>query len=140
MWSAERDPSSMFVLLETIYAQFDQLAKRFGVFKVETSMDAYVAVCGLPKRNENHATVMATFASVCLSSFAKQVRRLEITLGPSTGDLQARVGLHSGPVTAGRYHHRVFIQKHSLTQTVLGVLRGEKARFQVSLSASDSQQ
>jgi len=40
------------------------------------------------------------------------VSDLESTLGPDTGDLTMRIGLHSGPVTAG-------------------VLRGERARFQL---------
>jgi len=40
------------------------------------------------------------------------VRRLEVSLGPETGDLCMRFGLHSGPVTAG-------------------VLRGERTRFQL---------
>jgi 3'5'-cyclic nucleotide phosphodiesterase/Adenylate and Guanylate cyclase catalytic domain len=44
-----------------------------------------------------------------MSALTKQ---LEIALGPSTGDLKGRCGLHSGPVTAG-------------------VLRGQKARFQL---------
>ena len=40
------------------------------------------------------------------------IRELEAMLGPGTSDLALRVGLHSGPVTAG-------------------VLRGEKSRFQL---------
>ena len=39
-------------------------------------------------------------------------KKLELTLGPDTSDLDVRVGLNSGPVTAG-------------------VLRGEKGRFQL---------
>ena len=39
-------------------------------------------------------------------------KELEITLGPDTGDLHMRMGIHSGPVTAG-------------------VLRGERSRFQL---------
>ena len=35
-WSSERDPSQVFVLLETLYASFDGIAKRMKVFKVET--------------------------------------------------------------------------------------------------------
>mmetsp|Transcript_15174 Transcript_15174/g.37209 ORF Transcript_15174/g.37209 Transcript_15174/m.37209 type:complete len:220 (-) Transcript_15174:1061-1720(-) len=38
--------------------------------------------------------------------------KLEVTLGPDTADLQLRVGIHSGQVTAG-------------------VLRGERSRFQL---------
>lgn len=77
----------------------------------------YVAVCGLPKANPDHAVVMARFGALCLAKFAQLAQALEVRLGPSTGDLQARVGLHSGPVVAG-------------------VLRGAKARFQVSLGVS----
>lgn len=40
------------------------------------------------------------------------VHIMEVTLGPDTGDLSMRFGLHSGPVTAG-------------------VLRGDKSRFQL---------
>lgn len=46
-WSSTREPSQVFILLETIYKEFDILAKRRGVFKVETVGDCYVAVCGL---------------------------------------------------------------------------------------------
>ena len=102
----------MFTLLETIFSSFDKSAQRRGVFKVETVGDCYVAVCGLPDPNEKHAVVMARFANECLNNFGKLVERLEVSLGPGTGDLGIRMGLHSGPVTAG-------------------VLRGERARFRL---------
>ena len=35
-WSSEREPSQVFVLLETIYQSFDRIAAKLGVFKVET--------------------------------------------------------------------------------------------------------
>jgi len=111
-WCSERDPSQVFRLLESLYNAFDEVGETLGVFKVETIGDSYVAACGLPEYRENHAVVMAKFAHVCLKRMKRVVAQLEVTLGPSTGELRARVGLHSGPVTAG-------------------VLRGEKARFQL---------
>jgi class 3 adenylate cyclase len=45
-------------------------------------------------------------------AFNAVVKHLEAELGPDTGDLGIRVGVHSGPVTAG-------------------VLRGERSRFQL---------
>ncbi|KAG7360245.1 adenylate/guanylate cyclase [Nitzschia inconspicua] len=111
-WSSEREPSQVFKLLEGVYQAFDKVAKKMQVFKVETIGDSYVAVCGLPTHRDGHAPVMVRFASSCLKAMARVTRELEVFLGPSTGDLRARVGLHSGPVTAG-------------------VLRGEKARFQL---------
>jgi len=55
---------------------------------------------------------MARFARDVLQTVNDLTKKLEVTLGPDTGDLQIRTGLHSGPVTAG-------------------VLRGEKSRFQL---------
>jgi Adenylate and Guanylate cyclase catalytic domain len=54
-WSSERDPSQVFVLLESLYHAFDCVARQLGVFKVETIGDCYVAVAGLPKPRRDHA-------------------------------------------------------------------------------------
>ena len=35
-WSSEREPSQVFKLLERTFADFDHIARRLGVFKVET--------------------------------------------------------------------------------------------------------
>jgi class 3 adenylate cyclase len=111
-WSSTREPSAVFTLLEAIYAEFDSIAKRRRVFKVEVVGDCYVAVAGLPDPRPDHAIVMAKFANDCLNRMFKMVRKLEVELGPDTAELGLRVGLHSGPVVAG-------------------VLRGDKSRFQL---------
>lgn len=111
-WCSVREPSQVFVLLETLYAAFDQIAKRRRVFKVETVGDCYVAASGLPEQRRDHAVNMARFAQSCLQKTTELMQRLEVQLGPDTGDLTIRIGLHSGPVTAG-------------------VLRGDRARFQL---------
>jgi class 3 adenylate cyclase len=111
-WSSVREPSQVFTLLETVYRAFDSIAKRRRVFKVETVGDCYVAVTGLPEPRKDHAPVMAKFARECLEKFNELAKSLEVTLGPDTGDLALRTGLHSGPVTAG-------------------VLRGDRSRFQL---------
>lgn len=111
-WSSVREPSQVFTLLETLYRAFDEIAARRRVFKVETVGDCYVAVSGLPDPRKDHAVVMARFAKDCLYRMINLTKRLETSLGPDTGDLRVRVGLHSGPVTAG-------------------VLRGERSRFQL---------
>lgn len=60
-----------------------------------------VAVSGLPEPRKDHASVMARFARDCLQAMNDLTKKLEISLGPDTADLALRVGLHSGPVTAG---------------------------------------
>jgi class 3 adenylate cyclase len=111
-WSSIREPSQVFILLETIYAGFDRIAAKRKVFKVETVGDCYVAVAGLPDKCQDHAVVMARFARDCIAEHITLTKQLEVTLGPDTGDLRIRIGLHSGPITAG-------------------VLRGERSRFQL---------
>lgn len=111
-WSSVREPSQVFTLLETVYKAFDTIAKRRRVFKVETVGDCYVAVTGLPEPVKDHAVTMCRFARECQVQFNDLVKKLEILLGPDTAELGIRIGLHSGPVTAG-------------------VLRGDKSRFQL---------
>jgi class 3 adenylate cyclase len=55
---------------------------------------------------------MARFARDCRDKSNSIFNALEVQLGPGTAALGMRFGLHSGPVTAG-------------------VLRGERARFQL---------
>lgn len=111
-WSAKRTPEEVFELLESIYGRFDAIAKRRGVFKVETIGDCYVAVTGIPNPQRDHATRMVKFARDCMTEMRNAVEDLAHTLGSDTRELEMRVGIHSGSTTAG-------------------VLRGEKGRFQL---------
>jgi class 3 adenylate cyclase len=111
-WSSAREPVQIFILLETLYKAYDEIARRRGVFKVETIGDCYVAVTGLPEPQADHAVIMARFARECMHKTSELVKILEMTLGPDTAELSMKVGMHSGPVTGG-------------------VLRGEKSRFQL---------
>lgn len=111
-WSSTREPAQVFQLLETIYGALDVIAKRRGIFKVETVGDCYVAASGLPEPMADHAVAMARFARDCMFKMNELTQNLEACLGPDTADLAFRIGIHSGAVTAG-------------------VLRGQNARFQL---------
>lgn len=78
----------------SVYAQFDEISKKHGVFKVETVGDCYVAVSGLPDPRPDHAVVMAKVAQQCVYKMGILTKRLECVLGPDTGDLRIRIGLH----------------------------------------------
>jgi class 3 adenylate cyclase len=111
-WSATRGPNDVFVMLETVYGSFDHVARSLGIFKVETIGDSYVAVVGLPTPRENHATVMVEFSRRILLVLKDATAVLVPKLGRDVRTLDLRIGLNSGPTTAG-------------------VLRGEKSRFQL---------
>jgi class 3 adenylate cyclase len=93
-WSSVRDPTAVFTLLESLYSCFDGIARRLKVFKVETIGDCYVAVTGLPEPQADHAIRMAQFSRACMGKMMQIVRALEKHLGPDTGDLSMRFGLH----------------------------------------------
>ena len=114
-WSSDRSPTDVFHLLESIYGAFDQVAERRNVFKVETIGDCYVAVTGIPEPQKDHASRMIRFARDCMLKLGQVINSLADEFGvenDGTLQLQMRVGLHSGPTTAG-------------------VLRGKKGRFQL---------
>jgi class 3 adenylate cyclase len=111
-WSSVRDPTQVFTLLETVFHTFDEIAKRRRIFKVETVGACYVAATGIPEPRRDHAIVMIRFAHDIVSRMSVITKKLEVSLGLDTGELSLRIGIHSGPVTAG-------------------VLRGERSRFQL---------
>lgn len=111
-WCSQRDPENVFRLLESIFKAFDKIARKRGVFKVETIGDCYMAVTGLPDPQPDHAWVMAKFALNARTQMTEVLSDLETVLGPDTSELSCRFGMHSGSVTAG-------------------VLRGDKSRFQL---------
>jgi class 3 adenylate cyclase len=112
-WSSGREPTDVFILLEALYGEFDKIANKRSVFKVETIGDCYLAVTGLPTPQKDHAVVMSLFAHECKRKMKLLlVQELRNALSGDLSSLALRFGLHSGPVTAG-------------------VLRGEKSRFQL---------
>jgi Adenylate and Guanylate cyclase catalytic domain len=81
-WSSTRTPTQVFQLLENLYAGFDEIAKKRGIFKVETIGDCYVAVVGLPTPRKHHAVAMARFANDCRNKMLDLTVELEKFLGP----------------------------------------------------------
>ena len=76
-----------------------------------------VAVTGIPDPQPDHALIMVKFARDCMAKTRDVVADLAGRLGEDTLNLDMRVGIHSGHTTAG-------------------VLRGDKGRFQVSMSVT----
>ena len=80
--------------LNQLFSMFDERAKREGVEKIKTIGDAYMAACGVPEANPDHARIMVNFAKGMYQDLAKY---------NETADIQfnIRIGLNCGPVTAG---------------------------------------
>ncbi|XP_054740745.1 uncharacterized protein LOC129246184 [Anastrepha obliqua] len=94
--AARCTPLEVVTFLNSIYRVFDERIECYDVYKVETIGDSYMVASGLPVKNgEKHVSEIATMALDLLdaSSFFKIPR--------STGTLQIRCGIHTGPVVAG---------------------------------------
>jgi len=80
--------------LGRIFAEFDKLAAEYGVEKIKTIGDAYMVAAGIPDAQPDHAVRIATLATRMLES-------VNDIAAATAVNLQARIGVHSGPIVAG---------------------------------------
>jgi class 3 adenylate cyclase len=99
--SSSLTSSQLVVMLNELFREFDDLADRYGLEKIKTIGDAYMVVGGLPEPSLNHAEAIVRMGlgmQGVVAAFAARTGR----------DLALRVGIHSGPVTAGVIGARKF--------------------------------
>ncbi len=89
-------------LLDEIFSAFDLLTEKFGLEKIKTIGDAYMAASGLPSPNPGHVHSAADF---CLAMMKEMER---FNRGYHT-NIALRVGIHTGPVIAGIIGRNKFI-------------------------------
>ncbi|HEX5691925.1 MAG TPA: adenylate/guanylate cyclase domain-containing protein [Roseiflexaceae bacterium] len=84
-------PEALVSLLNEVFSCFDQLAEQYGLEKIKTIGDSYMAVGGLPMPRPDHATAVARMA----------IEMQTAVQALSSAALNVRIGIHSGPVVAG---------------------------------------
>jgi class 3 adenylate cyclase len=91
-----RDLSADYVIdfLGKIFSAFDRLAAEYGVEKIKTIGDAYMAAAGIPEPQADHAARVARFALRMLDA-------VDDIGGATDLKLQARIGIHTGPIVSG---------------------------------------
>ncbi len=93
-------------LLNAVFEQCDAIGDIFGLSKIKTIGDAYLAIAGMPDPQEDHAERIAN-AALHLQSHLRSLRvTIPSALGNSAwiehvGILEVRIGLHCGPIVAG---------------------------------------
>lgn len=80
--------------LNVCFTEFDSIMEKYGLEKIKTIGDAYLAVSGLPVSNEQHAK-NAVNAGLEILSYIQERKKIN----PNALDI--RIGIHSGPVIAG---------------------------------------
>ena len=95
------DAGQILDLLDKLFTAFDTLADRYGLEKIKTIGDAYMAVAGAPVARPDHVRAAAEMAL----AMASETFRVADELGRP---LQLRIGIHTGPVMAGVIGRRKF--------------------------------
>lgn len=125
-------PRRTVMLLNDLYGRFDQAAAEYGVEKVETVGDGYLAVAGAPERNDHHPEAVARFALAII----KAAGQVQVS---NTDPVQIRIGIHTGPIFAGvigehRFHYAIFGETVNVASRVQG--QSQPGRILVSETTS----
>jgi class 3 adenylate cyclase len=99
--AAKSSPDEFADTLDRLFTAFDELADRYGLEKIKTIGDAYMAVAGAPVPLEKHAEAAADMALDVLA-VASALR------WPSGDPTVVRVGVATGPAVAGVIGQRKF--------------------------------
>ncbi len=91
-------PQELVAELSASFAEFDAISRRYGVEKIKTIGDAYMAVGGIPKTNRTHA-VDCVRTALDLCAYLENLRAARATTGLPAWQL--RVGINTGPLVAG---------------------------------------
>ena len=100
--TSNESADSIVSSLNALTSRFDKRAAHMGVEKIKTIGDAYMAACGVPTPNQNHAEVMLKFAIGMYKDLAEYNKTAKIKFN-------IRIGLNSGPVIAGVIGQNKFI-------------------------------
>ena len=101
-WSERRAPAEVVGILDQLFSHFDTLAERYGLEKIKTIGDCYMAAAGVPTPRHDHARALAQMALDMLDAMrsSDDVDHL---------GLELRVGINSGPVVAGVIGRKRFL-------------------------------
>ncbi len=100
--SATLASDELVILLDRIFTTFDLLAEKHKLEKIKTIGDAYMVVGGLPAPLENHTSAIAEMALDMLRAVEKLADEMNLPI-------QVRIGINTGPVTAGIIGRKKFI-------------------------------
>lgn len=117
-FAEENDPTVTLGELNDVFTAFDRISEQFGVERIKTIGDAYLAVSGMPEPAPDHATAVANCA-------VRFLRYLERRNQSHQYKWQARIGLGSGAAVGSV----VGVQKY--VYDVFGPAVNMAARLQV---------
>ena len=91
-FAQEHPPAEVVGVLDRLFSGFDALVERHGLEKIKTIGDCYMAAAGVPDPRADHARRAARLALDM---------REAVVAAPDGLSLELRIGINSGPLTAG---------------------------------------
>ncbi|MEL7530374.1 MAG: adenylate/guanylate cyclase domain-containing protein [Bacteroidota bacterium] len=92
--SARSTPEQILSEMNDCFMGFDAIMEEVGIEKIQTIGDGYLAVGGIPEEVPDHAERCVEAARRMIAFLAERRKHSEIKW-------RARIGIHSGPITAG---------------------------------------
>jgi class 3 adenylate cyclase len=91
-------PKELVKDLHECFSAFDRICEKYGIEKIKTIGDAYMAAGGLPTPCYDHAE-RAVSAALEMAAFVSDGKARRQALGQPFFEI--RIGIHTGPVVAG---------------------------------------
>ena len=92
--------SELVAMLDEIFSEFDALVDKYGIEKIKTIGDAYMAVGGLPDPDAQHCQKVANMAI--------EINEIIKTKYAEKYNLKLRIGIHTGKAVAGVIGNKKF--------------------------------
>lgn len=96
--SEQLSPKELVNDLHECFSAFDELMEKYGIEKIKTIGDAYMAAGGLPIPNTSHARDVV-MAALEMAKVVEAGKAKKIAAGQPY--FEVRIGVHTGPVVAG---------------------------------------
>jgi class 3 adenylate cyclase/tetratricopeptide (TPR) repeat protein len=91
-------PKELVKDLHECFSAFDNICEKYGIEKIKTIGDAYMAAGGLPVPNSTHAADCVK-AAMEMREFVEMGKKKKVDMGLPYFEI--RIGIHTGPVVAG---------------------------------------
>lgn len=91
-------PKELVAEINECFSAFDHIMEKYGVEKIKTIGDSYMAAGGLPTANNTHASDVVN-AALAIQDFMQTHNEKKMSMGKLLFEI--RIGVHTGPVVAG---------------------------------------
>ena len=96
--SEKLSPSELVEEINVCFEAFDRICEKFGIEKIKTIGDSYMAAGGIPVPDPN-SVKGAVMAGIYMQEFIRN--RYKDQRSKDAHAFEMRVGIHTGPVVAG---------------------------------------